>query len=77
MPNLSKKEIEKGFDEIKVQDLKLSTRTLNALLKNNIKTVAGILRKNEQSLLELEGMGEKGIKEIKRALKKLEVQLKE
>lgn len=73
----AKKEVEKGFDEIKVEDLKLSTRTLNALLKNNIKTVAGVLRKSEKSLLELEGMGHVGIKEIKRALKKLGVQLKE
>lgn len=71
-----KAEAEKGFDQIVVDELKISTRTLNALLKNNIKTVTGILRKTEKSLLELEGMGKKGIKEIKKALKKLGVQLK-
>jgi DNA-directed RNA polymerase alpha subunit len=38
--------------------------------------VAGLLRKSEKSLLELEGMGEKGIKEIKKALKKLGLELK-
>jgi len=65
------------MSELKVEDLKISTRTFNALLKNNIKTVGGILRKNEKSLLELEGMGEKGIKEIKKALKKLGLGLEE
>jgi len=62
--------------EIKVEDLKISARTLNALSKNNIKTVGGILRKNENSILELEGMGQKGVKEIKRKLKKLGLELK-
>ena len=59
-----------------VEDIKLSGRTLNGLLKNNIKTVGGVLRKSEESLLELEGMGEKGMKELKRALKKLGLELK-
>ena len=63
--------------EKKIEDLKLSTRTLNALLKNNIKTVGDIAKKGEKGLLDLEGMGEKGIKEIKRKLKKLGVELKE
>ena len=71
------KKPEKELDQIGVEELKISTRTLNALLKNNVKTVAGILRKNEKSLLELEGMGGKGIKEIKKALKKLGLELKE
>lgn len=59
-----------------VEDLKLSARILNALLNNNIKTVGGILRKSEDTLLKLEGMGEKGVKELKKALKKLGLELK-
>jgi DNA-directed RNA polymerase subunit alpha len=62
--------------EIEVKDLKISTRTLNALLKNNIKTVADLLNKNEKSLLEFKGLGEKGVKEIKKALKKIGLELK-
>lgn len=62
--------------KIKVEGLKLSGRTLNALLNNNIKTVVGILKKSEKTLLGLEGMGEKGIKEIKKVLKKLGLELK-
>jgi len=71
------KKPEKEFEQIGIEELKISTRTLNALVKNNVKTVAGLLRKSEKSLLELEGMGEKGIKEIKKALKKLGLELKE
>lgn len=75
---ISKKpEIAEDLTKIKIEDLKLSSRTLKALLKNNIKTVAGLLRKSKKDLLELEGMGEKGAKEIKKALKKLKLELKE
>ena len=42
----------------------------------NIKTAGGIARKSEESLLQLEGLGEKGIEEIKKALKKLGLELK-
>lgn len=62
--------------ETSVEDLKFSTRTLNALLENNIKTVGGILNKSEESLSGLKGMGDKAISEIKRKLKKLGLELK-
>jgi len=67
---------EEDLTKIKIDDLKISTRSLNALLKNNIKTVGGILRKSEKDLLELEGMGKNGVGEIKKALKKLGLELK-
>lgn len=60
----------------KVEDLKLSNRTINALLGNNIKTLGAIVRKSEKSLLELEGIGEKGMREIKKTFKKLNLELK-
>ena len=59
-----------------VEDLKLSTRTLNALLDNNIKTVEHILSKSEKAISELKGMGDKALKEVKRKLKKLWLELK-
>ncbi len=64
---------------LKVEELKISTRTINALLKNNVKTVGGILKKSEKSLsgLKGKGMGEKGISEIRKALKKLGLELKQ
>jgi len=70
------KKVEEDIIKTKIEDLKLSGRTFNALINNNIKTLAGILRKTEKSLLEMEGMGEKGLGEIKKALKKLNLELK-
>jgi len=61
----------------KIQDLKLSKRIINSLSKAGIKTVAGLIRKKEEDLMKLEGMGEKGVKEIKRCLGKLGFTLKE
>jgi DNA-directed RNA polymerase subunit alpha len=54
--------------EVLVTDLKsLSTRTLNVLEKSKIKNLGGILKLTENQLKNLEGMGDKGIKEIKKA----------
>jgi len=63
--------------KIKIEDLKLSARTLGALESNSIKTIAGLVKKSEKSILELEGMGEAGLKEIKKSLKKLNLELKQ
>lgn len=54
-----------------IAELNLSTRTANALLNNGIKTVAGLLRFSEEKMVDLEGLGEKGAKEILAKLKKL------
>ncbi len=73
---------ESGEDEeqeimkTRIEDLNFSTRTLNALANGKIRTVGGIARKSEADLLELEGMGEKGIQEIKRALSNFGILLK-
>ena len=71
-----KTETKEDLTKIKVEDLKISARTSNALLENNIKTIGGILRKSGKDLLELAGMGEAGAKEIKKALKKKGLELK-
>lgn len=63
--------------KIVVEDLKLSSRTLNALLNNGVKTVGGIIKKSEKNLSELEGMGDKALTEIKKKIKKLGLELKE
>ena len=62
--------------KIAVEDLKLTGRTLNALVNNSIKTVGGIIKKSEKGLSELEGMGDKAMSEIKRKIKKLGLELK-
>lgn len=57
--------------------LDLSTRTLNALTAANIRTLGGLARKKREDLLEVEGIGEKGITEIKKVLAKFGLNLKE
>ena len=61
----------------KVEDLKLSNRTQNALLESHVKTVSGIVKMSEDALTELEGIGDKAVKEIKKALGKLGLTLKQ
>ncbi len=63
--------------EIKVEEMKFSNRTENALLKNSIKTLAGILRYSEEGLGELEGLGDKSLKEVCAKVKKLGYTLKD
>jgi len=72
----SASEEESDVNKMVVEDLKLTGRTLNALVNNGIKTVGGIVRKSEKGLSELEGMGDKAISEIKRKIKKLGLELK-
>ncbi len=60
-----------------VTDLKsLSTRTLNVLEKNNIAIVADVVKLTEAQVGELDGMGAKGIKEIKKAIGDFGINLK-
>ncbi|HRY52598.1 MAG TPA: DNA-directed RNA polymerase subunit alpha [Candidatus Portnoybacteria bacterium] len=71
------KEESEDASKTKVEDLKLSTRTISALVDGGIRTAGGVAKKSEASLKELEGMGDKGIAEVKKALKKLGLALKE
>src|SRR3990167_368773 len=61
----------------RTDSLDLSTRTLNALTVANIRTLGGLARKKREDLLEVEGIGEKGISEIKKVLGKFGLNLKE
>jgi DNA-directed RNA polymerase subunit alpha len=60
----------------KIEDLKISSRTINALAEVGLKTIAGLVRKKEGDLRKIEGLGDKSILEIKRALGKLGLTLK-
>lgn len=62
--------------KVKIEDLKLSTRTENALISASIRTAGGLARKSEDDLLATDGLGEKGIAEIKKALADLGLSLK-
>ena len=62
--------------KIKIEDLGLSTRTENALVAAGVRTAGGLARKSEADLLSTDGLGEKGINEIKKALTDLSLSLK-
>ncbi|HAS84768.1 MAG TPA: DNA-directed RNA polymerase subunit alpha [Candidatus Yonathbacteria bacterium] len=64
------------FLKTRVENLDLSTRTNNALSNANIRTIGGLARKTEEDLLEIDGLGDKGIQEIKRALGAHDITLK-
>jgi DNA-directed RNA polymerase subunit alpha len=52
----------------RIENLNLSVRTMNALSSANIRTIGGLARKREKDILEIEGLGAKGVAEIKRIL---------
>lgn len=63
-------------EETPVTELGISTRTMNVLEAADLMTVGQIADKAEEEILELEGMGDKGIKEIKKAIGTLGITLK-
>ncbi len=60
----------------RIEDLELSSRTISALEKANIRTVGGLARKKEEDMLQIEGLGPKSIQEVKRALANFGIILK-
>ena len=69
--------VDTEFLKTRIDSLDLSARTQNALTSANIRTVGGLVRKKEEDLLDLDGLGEKGLQEIKRALSNFGVTLKQ
>lgn len=71
-----KEEDYEDFLKTRVESLDLSQRTINALSAANIRTVGGLARKKEQDILDIEGLGAKGLDEIKNVLKSHNIELK-
>lgn len=70
----SKKE-DKEVLKTRIEDLNFSTRTMKALEEAGIRTVGGIVRKKEEDLLQIDGIGKKAVQEIRRVLGKLGIVL--
>ena len=60
----------------RIETLNLSARTLNALSNATIRTVGGLARKKEKDILEIEGLGQKALNEIKEVLEAFGITLK-
>ena len=70
------KEDDSEFLKTRIESLDLSVRTVNALSGANIRTVGGLAKKKEKDLTDIEGLGLKGIQEIKKALSNFGITLK-
>jgi DNA-directed RNA polymerase subunit alpha len=70
------KEVSEEILKTSVEDIGLSARISKILTENKIKIISKIIKKSEDDLKELSGMGDKGIKEIKKALGKFGLTLK-
>lgn len=68
---------EPEIEKIKIEDLQLSSRTMNALSAAGIKILGKMAKKKESDLLEMEGVGKKAILEIKKVLGNYGLTLKE
>lgn len=69
---------EEKVSRMSIDDLKLSSRTFNALTKASMVQVGGLIGKSEQELRNaVRGLGDKGIIEIKKALGNLGLTLKQ
>lgn len=70
------KEADPEFLKTRIETLGLSQRTSNALTSANIRTIGGLARKKEKDILEVEGLGAKGVQEIKDKLAEFSIALK-
>lgn len=77
--NAAEESEEDNTDTLKtrIDSLDLSTRTQNALSEASIRTLGGLVKKTESELLAIEGIGDKGVEEIRTALKEYDLGLKE
>lgn len=62
--------------KIRITELSLPQRVEMALDNASIRTVGGLVRKREEDLLAIEGLGQKGLQDIKRALSNLGLTLR-
>lgn len=72
----SKAEMDVEFLKTRIDAIGLSPRTTKSLTSANIRTVGGLARKKEVDILDIEGLGSKGIQEIKKVLSQYGITLK-
>jgi hypothetical protein len=60
---------------IKIEDLELSIRVMNALIQNDIKTVGDLVQKTRDELIRIPNFGRKSLNEIKEVLSSMSLEL--
>jgi DNA-directed RNA polymerase subunit alpha len=71
-----KPQVDVEFLKTRIDDIGLSIRTVKALSNANVRTVGGLARKKELDILDIDGLGSKGIQEIKKVLAQYGISLK-
>lgn len=69
------KEESSEFLKTRIEDLNLSSRVTNALIEAKIRTVGGLARKKADDVLDLPGLGQKGLDEIRDVLNEKGIEL--
>jgi DNA-directed RNA polymerase subunit alpha len=72
----NKGELDVEFLKTRIDSIGLSARTIKSLSNANIRTIGGLARKKEVDILDIEGLGSKGIQEIKKVLAQYNITLK-
>lgn len=70
------KEVDADLLKTRIDTIGLSPRTVKSLTSANIRTIGGLSRKKEADILDVEGLGTKGIQEIKKVLSTYGISLK-
>ena len=67
--------VDKKLYEIIIDELNLPSRVINALLRENIETVADLIKVGKEKLTTMKGVGKKSIELIEEELKKMNISL--
>ncbi|NMB84507.1 DNA-directed RNA polymerase subunit alpha [Candidatus Roizmanbacteria bacterium] len=67
--------VDKKLSEIIIDELNLPSRVINALLRENIETVADLIKVGKDKLTTMKGVGKKSIELIEEELKKMDLSL--
>ncbi|MEI8248982.1 MAG: DNA-directed RNA polymerase subunit alpha [Candidatus Taylorbacteria bacterium] len=67
-PEAPLKDIDTELLKTRTDSLGFSSRTTKALMNANIRTLGGLARKKESDIMDIDGLGSKGMQEIKKLL---------
>lgn len=73
----SLKDIDAELLKTRIDSLGFSARTAKALANGNIRTLGGLARKKESDIMDVDGLGAKGMQEIKKLLAQHGITLKQ
>ena len=73
----SLKDIDADLLKTRIDSLGFSSRTAKALTNGNVRTLGGLARKKESDIMDIDGLGAKGIQEIKKLLAQHGITLKQ